>query len=297
MVTPLKPPETTTTTPTSTPLPTPNPGAQCIRTSEGNPGTSCKAIYECNTTAPSGYYWIRNVTGSTVQVFCLMSTINCGDITGGWMRAAYINMTDEANSCPQGLITYTRSSTRICSSSISSLSCNSVNFSTYDVPFTKVCGRALGHQYGHTDAFHTSSSSINSHYVEGLSVTRGTPRNHIRTFAAGLSKGKNYGPCAAPYPGCAAPPFVGENYFCESGTNGRYLDGYWYLADLLWDSQGCASGSTCCDRGGPWFTTTLSQEVSDNIEVRWCTDGRGEESGVEQLEISTSVQWKKELSL
>ena len=58
-----------------------------------------------------------------------------------------------------------------------------------------------------------------------------------------------------------------------------------YLADPLWDSQGCASGSTCCDRGGPWFTTTLSQEVSDNIEVRWCTDGRGEESGVEQLEI------------
>ena len=59
----------------------------------------------------------------------------------------------------------------------------------------------------------------------------------------------------------------------------------WYLDDPLWDSQGCASGSTCCSRGGPWLTTTLSEEVSDDIEVRWCTSHDGEESGVEQLEI------------
>ena len=116
-------------------------------------------------------------------------------------------------------------------------------------------------------------------------MTHGTPRNHIWTFAAGRSKDYNYNcPCADPYPGRAAPPFVGENYFCESGNTGPN-ELQWYLDDPLWDSQGCASGSTCCDRGGPWFTTTLSQEVSNDNEVRWCTDFRGEESGVEQLEI------------
>ena len=59
----------------------------------------------------------------------------------------------------------------------------------------------------------------------------------------------------------------------------------WYLDDPLWDLQGCAANSTCCDRGGPWFTIPLSEEVSDDIEVRWCTSADGEESGVEQLEI------------
>ena len=259
----------------------------CKGISQTNPASSCKEIYqECNHTSPSGHYWIRNAAGNPTQVFCEMNTNNCGNITGGWMRAAYINMTDAANSCPVGLTYYTQSSTRICSSSISSRGCTSVNFPTFGVPFNKVCGRALGYQYDHIDAF-ANSVTIDSHYVEGLSVTHGTPRNHIWTFAAGNSKDNSHGgncPCASPYPGPAAPSFVGENFFCESGNTGN-SEAQWYLDDPLWDSQGCASGSTCCDRGGPWFTTTLSGEVSDDIEVRWCTSHDGEESGVEQLEI------------
>ena len=194
----------------------------CKGISQINPDTSCKEIYECNPTAPSGYYWIRNVAGNATQVFCEMNTNNCGNITGGWMRAAYINMTDAANSCPVGLTYYTQNSTRICSTSILSGGCTSVNFSTFGVPFTKVCGRALGYQYGHIDAF-GHGGSIDSHYVEGLSVTHGTPRNHIWTFAAGYSKNYSGGgncPCASPYPGPAARPFVGEKYFCESGNTG-----------------------------------------------------------------------------
>ena len=253
-----------------------------------NTATSCKEIRDCDPTAPSGYYWVRNAAGDATQVFCEMNTTNCGNITGGWMRAAYINMTDAANSCPVGLTYYTQSSTRICSSSISSGGCTSVNFPTFGVPFTKVCGRALGYQYGHTDAFGGVISSIDSYYVEGLSVTHGTPRNHIWTFAAGYSKDNSYGnyncPCASPYPGPTAPPFVGEKYFCETANTGRH-EAQWYLDDPLWDSQGCATNSTCCDRGGPWFTTTLSEVVRDDIEVRWCTCCTGEESGVEQLEI------------
>ena len=259
----------------------------CPGDREVYPATSCKEIHDCDSTAPSGYYWVRNAAGNATQVFCEMNTNNCGNITGGWMRAVYINMTDAANSCPGGLTYYTQNSTRICSSSISIRGCTSVNFPTFSVPFTKVCGRALGYQYGHIDAFNSGTSSIDSYYVEGLSVTHGTPRNHIWTFAAGNSKDNSHGgncPCASPYPGRAAPSFVGEKYFCESGNTGPW-ESQWYLDDPLWDSQGCAANSTCCDRGGPWFTTTLSEEVSDDIEVRWCTDFQDEESGVEQLEI------------
>ena len=47
------------------------------------------------------------------------------------------------------------------------------------------------------------------------------------------------------------------------------------------------NGSTCCSRGGPWFTTTLSQEVSDDIEVGLCLDQdlNDEDLAVDQLEI------------
>ena len=261
----------------------------CKGTIENNPATSCKEIYQCNPTAPSGYYWVRNATGGATQVFCMMNTTDCGNITGGWMRAAYINMTDAANSCPVGLITYTQNSTRFCGTSLSSSGCTSVNFPTYGVPFNKVCGRALGYQYGHTDAFNTAGSSINSNYVEGLSVTHGAPRNHVWTLVAGYSKEFSHVgncPCASPYasPGPAAPSFVGDSYFCESGSTGAPTS-QWYLDDPLWDSQECASGSTCCDRGGPWFNTTLSQEVSTDIEVRWCTSVSSEDIGVEELEI------------
>ena len=122
--------------------------------------------------------------------------------------------------------------------------------------------------------------------MSGLSVTYGSPRSHIWTFAAGYSKDYSYSncPCASPYPGPAAPSFVGEKYFCESGNTGRFK-GIWHLDDPLWDSQGCAENSTCCDRGGPWFTTTLSQEKRADIEVRICLYFGFTNLGVDELEI------------
>ena len=144
----------------------------------------------------------------------------------------------------------------------------------------------------HTSAGCTSVTfpSIEGYYVDGLSVTHGRPRNHIWTFAAGVSKDYNHGIsgclCSAPYPGAAAPPFVGEQFFCEPGSTGTYSL-QWYLEDPLWDSQGCANGSTCCSRGGPWFSSAMSKATSDDIEVRWCSsyDTDGEDTGVDQLEI------------
>ena len=259
----------------------------CNGDSETYPADSCKEIYECNATAPSGTYWIRNSTGGTFQAYCLMETPNCGEIRGGWMRAAYMNMREGAHSCPEGLTTYNPGSKRLCSSSLSSGGCTSVIYPVNGIPITKVCGRALGYQHRDTDAFNSGTLTIDSAYTDGLSVTHGTVRNHIWTFTAGQSKDHYYPedncPCALT-PGSGPPSFVGDNYFCESGNFGPF-ETQWYLDDPLWDSQGCASGSSCCDRGGPWFTRTLYQEVHDDIEVRWCKSGIGEDIGVEVLEI------------
>ena len=219
------------------------------------------------------------------------------------MRAAYIDMTDENNTCPQGLNYTVASSTcapvHTLAMTTDWIGCSSVTFPTHGVPYTKVCGRSRGYQFYVTPAFndyhHQSQTTLDSAYVSGLSVTYGSPRSHIWTFAAGISKDYDYSyccncPCASPYPGPAAPSFVGEKFFCESGNSGPF-EPQWYLDDPLWDSQGCPSGSTCCDRGGPWFTTRLSQEVRDDIEVRMCSHHPlssatyTENLGVDELEI------------
>ena len=132
----------------------------------------------------------------------------------------------EAGERLKELITYTQNSIRFCSSSILGIGYTSVNFLTYGVPFTQVCGQALGYQYGHTDAFRTVNSSIDSYYVEGLSVTHIIPRNHIWTFASGESKDRKYDgncPCSH-FCGRHAHSFVGEDYLCESGNQ-------WYIDD------------------------------------------------------------------
>ena len=283
---------TANTSTNSTTTPTPQPGPQGIGTSASDPAISCKEVYESDPTSPSGYYWVNTTTGP-VQVYCEMNTNNCGNITGGWMRAAYINMTNINNACPQGL-TYTAvGSIRMCTSSHSTGGCNSIIFPTHGVLYNKVCGRAFAYQRGSDDAYdgyRNRNQLLDGHYVDGLSVTHGSPRNHIWTFAAGLSKGNNNGndncPCAI-FPGPDSPPFVGENYFCESGISAGYTEGQWYLDDPLWDTLGCVSGSTCCNRGGPWFTTPLNQGVSDDLEIRWCFSDPAfrEDIGVEQLEI------------
>ena len=308
---------TSTVQPTFTPTPTPW-TLHCAGTAVDKPATSCKEIYNCsNLNAKSGPYWIRNATGSAVEVFCEMNTTNCGDITGGWMRVAHFDMTSKKKTCPPGLINTTEAwwcppltcptpppaDMNICTRShTDKYGCSRDTFATHGVNYSMVCGQARGYQFRYTPAFRGSHYNgdgfryarlltLDDPYVSGLSVTYGSPRNHIWTFAAGWSKKHEYYttncPCAVPYPGPDAPPFVGENYFCESGNPWRVeLKPRWHFEDPLWDSKRCASGSTCCERGGPWFNTTVT-ETSDDIEVRMCHyfDNQTENIGVELLEI------------
>ena len=148
------------------------------------------------------------------------------------MRTANIDMTDVNNNCPQGLIESIHSSKRMCTCSNAHAGCSSVTFSTHNLSYTKVCGRARGYQFKHTDGFGSytaDGTTLNSYYLDGLSITYGSPRNHIWSFAAGvskdgttlniyyLSKDCNYGssncPCAPTNQGVAAPQLGGEIIF------------------------------------------------------------------------------------
>ena len=107
--------------------------------------TSCKELYQCNPVLPSGYYNITTPQGAK-RVYCAMNTTNCGNITGGWMRAAYIDMTNESNTCPQGLTYTVVNSTRMCSRSHTGYyDCSSVTFPTHGVPYTVCCPYTCAH--------------------------------------------------------------------------------------------------------------------------------------------------------
>ena len=66
-----------------------------------------------------------------------------------------------------------------------------------------------------------SSNSIDTPYVDGLSITHGTPCQHIWTYVVGHNDYGGYDnehcPCAQS-PGVDPPSFVGSNYYCESGS-------------------------------------------------------------------------------
>ena len=253
------------------------------------PAMSCRDIVDCNPLAPSGMYWLK-AENIIRKIFCDLDTMHCG--TTGWMRVAYLNMTEPGASCPTSL-RQINTPAKLCGRRTAP-GCSSVTYPVDGIRYSKVCGQARGYQYYSTDAFQPSTNDINSHYVEGVSITYGNPRRHIWTYASGLSDDGNYGngvyncPCAK-YPGDAPPAFVGLDYFCESGITGRWQDNRRLaLEDPLWDGYGCGPGNSCCAQAGmPWFCRTLSQEVSEDIEVRLCANGdiSNEEIYVEQLEV------------
>ena len=215
----------------------------------------------------------------------------CGG-TGGWRRVVYMDMTDPNTNCPCGwnLIT---SPKRTCGKvNTSSLSCDSVFFPVIGGNYTSVCGSIRAYQCDIVDAFEAYHdghvTTIEEAYVAGVSLTHGKPRQHIWTFAAGASEAQptwnDVCPCDASI-NITIPPFVGGNYFCESGTTSNIPDGL-YPDDPLWDGEGCSSSSSCCSLNNPpYFSMQLPSPTSDPIEARLCRWEKVDDSPVEFMEL------------
>ena len=63
--------------------------------------------------------------------------------------------------------------------------CSLAYFSAHNITYTRVCGRLIGYQFGNTRAFRGGfTASLDFNYVDGVSVTHSSPRQHIWTFAA-----------------------------------------------------------------------------------------------------------------
>ena len=81
------------------------------------------------------------------------------------------------------------------------------------------------------------------------------------------------------------PPFVGGDYFCESGWNSwPYTD--FFPDDPLWDGDGCTANSTCCSfNNPPYFTKQLHSPTTDDIEARICRKDLYEDTPIELIEL------------
>ena len=238
---------------------------------------------------------LSNVTEELKKTQDFLDAYLCGYTCGGeggWRRVVYLDMTDPNTNCPTGW-QLTSHFKRTCGKvNTSSLTCDSVFFPVTGGDYNKVCGTIRAYQYGPTDAFQAYDdglvTTIDEAYVAGVSLTHGSPRQHIWTFAAGISEDRptrnDACPCDATI-NISIPPFVGGDYFCESGRNLTYTLSP-AEADPLWDGKGCTSTSTCCEMNNPpYFTKQLTSPTTDDIEARICQLDGGEDSPVEFIEL------------
>ena len=281
-----------------------------VGNSSANPADSCGQIHEYQPNMPSGDYWVRNAQGNAVQVYCDMTRQCCNDASsGGWARVAYLDMTNPAHQCPTG---WDQLSTPRGCIKRGITGCSSAMFQAQGILYSRICGRVIGYQYCNPDAFlnynlDPTSVTIDDIYLDGVSITRGSPRQHVWSFAVGTSETET-----TPFAiicSCTnsqnlnrnsflVPTFVGDDYFCETaqtasnrlpcptGNLRNDAPSGVYVDDPLWDGQNCGINSSCCQLNGPpWFCKELDETTNDAFEVRICDDATIEDVMVIRVEI------------
>jgi hypothetical protein len=245
---------------------------------------SCKELLAYNPATGTGQH-VLDPDGDgpkpEVTVFCEMEMA-----AGGWMRIANVDTAASSN-CP-GAWTYDGGA-KVCRRPGSN--CHSATLSVSGIEWSEVRGRALAYQWSSMDAFHMYNPfGLDGPYVDGISITHGSPRKHIWTYAVGISQDGDYPdyncPCSK-YPGGGPPGFVGANYYCESGSSGDWTS-TWYSGDTLYDGEGCPAGNNCCaDDSLPWFQRDLGDVTSEDIDARLCSDQDpgNEDIGVTRFEM------------
>ena len=241
-------------------------------------GQSCEQINHKypETNIKSGYY--RLVNGEWVH--CEMA---CGE--GNWKMIASIN----GSNCPPGWKNSSHNNVSFCTTPSNQLGCYRVSFSTNQEKYQKVCGRVTGFQRGTPDAFNSNSDAS----VDGISITHGNPRQHIWTYAVGLTNEdpafyNSNCPCGTKA-GKSAPSYVGPNFYCDTANKYTKWDyGKFYTSTLLWQTSDCFDHTFCCrTTSQPWFYRQLDNVTADDIEVRICRDEQAEFEDIliNQLEI------------
>ncbi len=141
---------------------------------------SCAALKNLN--ASSGYYTLPSSIGELTRVYCDMD-MTCGNITGGWMRVADLDLYN----CPPGLRSQVVQGTKTCIKSEFRSGCTPLPYSTFGISYSKVCGEITGYGIMSLDGLFGRSNSENDHlednYLDGISIQSGV--SHVWSFVAG----------------------------------------------------------------------------------------------------------------
>ena len=123
----------------------------------------------------------RNLTGSLQE-----SLYSCGGTS--WRQIADLNYSSPSITCPSPWVE-SLTPAKSCIANLTAAGCESVSFTISEGTYSRVCGRAVGYASNSPDAFAyiggQGNSSIDSPYLDEVSVTYGSPRQHIWSFAAG----------------------------------------------------------------------------------------------------------------
>ena len=210
------------------------------------------------------------------------------------MRVAYVDMTQPNQTCPSGFNTITTPK-RLCGRTAPS-GCTSTTFSAHNFTYNQVCGKVIAYQHNTPDGpcpYKESSTSrtLEETYIDGVSLTHGSPREHIWSFIA--AHGENTYACAqCPCFNTTASktliPFIGDDYFCDTGSDTYSRIHIFYGDDPLWDGAGCGPTNHCCTfNTPPWFNKALNETTSNALEMRICgNEGiRNEDVPIEHIEL------------
>ena len=188
-----------------------------------------------------------------------------------------LTKTGHEGTCPSPWYKITVNGKDMCRVPSDTSGCSSVTYHLFGAEYNQVRGFIRGYQKGTTDGFranHEDDLGIDEAYVDGVSITIGYPRSHVWTYAAGLcsdgNEPKGNCPCSVTH-GPNPPSFVGENYYCQSGS--QWLpDHDTYSNQSLWQGTDCTNekNNCCANVGLPWFYRNFPSIVYDDIEVRIC---------------------------
>ena len=143
-----------------------------------------------------------------------------------------------------------------------------------------MCGRLRGYQIGVPDAFdsYVSDPRKPDLVMDGVLISHGKTQKHIWAYAIGYKKiltdrgyyNNVYCPCTGPRFNGIVPPFIGNDYYCDSGVDSNPKPGKFYTTPL-WTGEGCTPPNFYCSHSGmPWFCKTLPILTTDCIEIRNC---------------------------
>ena len=240
---------------------------------------SCDELKKKHSTLKSGNYKLR-IGGKVVPVYCHMGKL-CGTV-GGWTRLGHLKMSSDHKTCPNEQFSYINKGKRhLCRIKSDKVGCATASYSSRGIKYSTICGYARGYQKGRVFAF-IKSYPLTSHYLSGVSFQRfdasssTKKRKHIWSYGCGkvdIIAGDGECPCNKGSKN-SLPGYVGNNYYCESGTSTSPKSADFFLQDPLWDGKGFNNLEVPCRKDMmPYFKRIYDSAITDHITMKLCRPG------------------------